>query len=921
MTDSASDSRESGADNFPFSDPPVIPVGGNVNDTVIAEHDPLIESQDSRAGDFAITGNVAERLSPNNPAFDPHGVQLGQFTIDSLIGSGGMGAVFKADDSSLQRTIALKILSLQHSRDEGLVARFMNEARSCARLNHENIARIFFIGEDKGIHFIAFEYIEGKNLRDVLAERSWLTSAEALNYTLQIAFALRQTSKEGVVHRDIKPSNIIINEAGRAKLVDLGLARKSGEDSVGDLTEFGATLGTFDFIAPEQARDARAVDVRSDIYSLGCTLYNMLTGRLPYPDGTALQKLLSRSSEPPPDPRTINSAVDEELASIVQKMMEIKPDDRYDDTDELIADLLSVGAHQGLRGVNPESLIWIQPKERRKGIAEKLAPWLLAGSALLLMAALSDIFPDSSPAVITNSADRTFDPAKNSPPQPMGAEGDKASSPRTTPGESTDSIVLPGGSEELIGEPKMGGSAPTAFPGSFPETISDAMDVISPLIEDGTRLITNAGNDSNNVQPEVTDSNPDIGMTPSTAPEAKDIRRISLHSDSTREFESVEAAIAEADDGDIIKLRFNGSDADERSFVETRPAQVTHKNITIRAEAGFRPVIRFSLDSDFIESENAIVKVVGGSIDLVDVDLELVVPDSVLSASWALFSLQESDRIGLDNVMIRCINPSMRTASLFQVRSGSRLERIRDDGTMPQDTTFRVDIDDSRIHGNCSLFAIENAVPGDVEVRNSAVAIGDSLISYSVSDGPVDDKKGRIDLQLEHVTCLFGKHLVDVKGASGAASEGRLQPLVVTANNNIFSASSANALIAMSGNNNMEQFRSMVVWNGNRNWYDRIGSFWQIEALLDDAVDDFDFERWKGYWRDEINSFENGAMLNELIWQFNLTDKQPADLQLIDLTLDPSSRAIGGATDRKDIGVDRTGVDWYRLQDSTDSVN
>ncbi|TXT30872.1 MAG: putative serine/threonine-protein kinase pknB, partial [Planctomycetota bacterium] len=195
----------------------------------------------------------------------PTGLLLGHFQIEARIGAGGMGAVFHAMDTRLQRGVALKILSPSLSRDETAVQRFQNEARAAARLDHENIARVYFIGEEQGLHFIAFEFITGKNLRDLIHERGRIEPNEAVNYVLQIASALRHTSANGVVHRDIKPSNIIITPSGRAKLVDLGLARKESAESAPDLTMAGTTLGTFDYLSPEQAKDPRNVDVRSDL--------------------------------------------------------------------------------------------------------------------------------------------------------------------------------------------------------------------------------------------------------------------------------------------------------------------------------------------------------------------------------------------------------------------------------------------------------------------------------------------------------------------------------------------------------------------------------------------------------------------------------------------------------------------------------
>ncbi|HEX6985890.1 MAG TPA: serine/threonine-protein kinase, partial [Planctomycetaceae bacterium] len=240
----------------------------------------LLSPPDSHVSKRLFPGEAAPVATADVEA--PAGSELGHFAIEERIGSGGMGAVFRALDTRLQRVVALKVLSPSQSRDRAAVLRFQNEARAAARLDHENIARVHYIGEDRGLHFIAFEYVTGQNVRDLIARSGRLPVADAVNYVLQIATALRHTAAAGVVHRDIKPSNIIITPNGRAKLVDLGLARKLAADSVGDLTIAGTTLGTFDYISPEQARDPRNVDVRSDIYSLGCTLYHMLTGGPPY---------------------------------------------------------------------------------------------------------------------------------------------------------------------------------------------------------------------------------------------------------------------------------------------------------------------------------------------------------------------------------------------------------------------------------------------------------------------------------------------------------------------------------------------------------------------------------------------------------------------------------------------------------------
>ncbi len=288
------------------------------------------------------------------------GDRLESFELHEAIGVGGMGAVFLATDIRLHRQVALKILPPEQSGDAETVQRFYQEGRSAARLDHENIARVFTIGADKGYHFIAFEYIEGATIRQQAERDGPLPVAEVINYTLQIANALVHASERGVVHRDIKPSNIIVTPQGRAKLVDMGLARRFERGASDDgLTQSGMTLGTFDYISPEQASDPRDVDVRSDLYSLGCTIFYMLTGRPPFPEGTILQKLLHHRDEPAPDVRTIRPDVPADLSAVILKLMEKDRDRRYQTPEQLVRDLLGLAGTLGLRSVSPEGLVWM----------------------------------------------------------------------------------------------------------------------------------------------------------------------------------------------------------------------------------------------------------------------------------------------------------------------------------------------------------------------------------------------------------------------------------------------------------------------------------------------------------------------------------------------------------------------------------
>src|SRR4029077_2624587 len=239
---------------------------------------------------------------------------------------------------------------------------------------------------EHGLHYIAFEFISGTNVRDLILEQTRLSVGDTLNYVLQIASALVHTSAQGVVHRDIKPSNIIITPNGRAKLVDLGLARKETKDEQAvDLTVAGTTLGTFDYISPEQARDPRSADVRSDIYSLGCTLYHMLTGEPPYPEGTVLQKLLQHQGDDAPDPSQKNRQVPENLSVVVRKMMAKDPRRRYQTAEQLVRDLMLVAGTMGLRSISPEGLVWLASQPDRGPFWQRHLAWMVTAALLFVI--------------------------------------------------------------------------------------------------------------------------------------------------------------------------------------------------------------------------------------------------------------------------------------------------------------------------------------------------------------------------------------------------------------------------------------------------------------------------------------------------------------------------------------------------------
>lgn len=310
------------------------------------------------------------------------GKQLDHFRIDTLVGIGGMGAVFRGEDLRLNREVAIKAVALE-GRDPEAMRRFRFEAQSAAKLDHPNIARVYYVGETPFWSYIVFEFVEGVNLRDLITRQGPLSVDHSVYLIRQVAQALQHASDRQVVHRDIKPSNIVLAPNGQAKIVDMGLARVTELDrSSNDLTASGVTLGTFDYISPEQANDPRDADVRSDLYSLGCTWYYLLTGSPPFPDGTALQKLLMHGSKMPEDPRVFRSDLSDSLIAILRKLIAKRPADRYQQPTDLIDDLQTLAIIENLewtRTTDPRDSVYEHPVS----VGRWLAPYLVAFSLLL----------------------------------------------------------------------------------------------------------------------------------------------------------------------------------------------------------------------------------------------------------------------------------------------------------------------------------------------------------------------------------------------------------------------------------------------------------------------------------------------------------------------------------------------------------
>ena len=287
-------------------------------------------------GDAATLREIASKASLRSGA---ERVVIGGFELLEKIGQGGMGAVYRARQVAVDRIVALKVMKPKLAKDTRHLERFLREAKASARMQHPNIVQGIDAGSDKGYYYFALEFVEGETLRETILRDGALPEQQSIEIGMQMARALEHAWGFGMVHRDVKPANILMEqETGTAKLADLGLAKstQAGDTSV---TQLGMAIGTPYYISPEQARGEEDVDVRSDIYSLGSTLYHAATGKMPFRGESAPVVMSKHMTEPPKPPRERNPNISEHFSAIILKMMEKDREDRYQTPTELLADL------------------------------------------------------------------------------------------------------------------------------------------------------------------------------------------------------------------------------------------------------------------------------------------------------------------------------------------------------------------------------------------------------------------------------------------------------------------------------------------------------------------------------------------------------------------------------------------------------
>ncbi|MHC4605968.1 MAG: serine/threonine-protein kinase, partial [Planctomycetota bacterium] len=271
---------------------------------------------------------------PTNPYI---GREFGAYRMESRIGQGGMGAVYRAVHTTLRQERALKILKESLvGEDPSFIERFLREARAAAAIDHTNVVRVYDAGEVGGTYFIAQELVDGVPLSAILKNRGAIPEEEAATIILQAARGLQAAQELGVIHRDVKPANLLITRKGVVKVADFGLAKVLAEDA--QITMSGQALGTPAYMCPEQAA-AEPMDARGDIYSLGVTLFEMVTGERPYSGPTPVSVLRKHCDDPVPDPRQKRASVDAAFSPVIMKMMAKKPEERFQTYEEFSKEL------------------------------------------------------------------------------------------------------------------------------------------------------------------------------------------------------------------------------------------------------------------------------------------------------------------------------------------------------------------------------------------------------------------------------------------------------------------------------------------------------------------------------------------------------------------------------------------------------
>jgi serine/threonine protein kinase len=338
----------------------------------------------------------------------------GRYELEELVGSGGMSSVYRAHDRLLERTVALKILHEQFTTDDAYVERFRREARAVAQLAHPNIVTVIDRGEQDGRQFIVFEYVDGMNLKELMTQGGPVSPREAIELALQVARGLSFAHENGLVHRDVKPQNVLLDADGRAKVTDFGIAHAVDVDG---MTITGTIMGTSNYIAPEQAR-GQAVDEQTDVYSLGCVLYELLAGDVPFEGDNFVAVAMRHVNDPVPSVRDVRPDVPPRLDWAIQQAMSKDHEERFDSMADFAAELEACHAElDGNEGATMVVAPRSRPRPSSRRPAGKRSRWSV-WPFVLLGVGLAAVIGGLAGAILLH--DNGASGSGSAPPRPSG---------------------------------------------------------------------------------------------------------------------------------------------------------------------------------------------------------------------------------------------------------------------------------------------------------------------------------------------------------------------------------------------------------------------------------------------------------------------------------------------------------------------
>ena len=853
------------------------------------------------------------------------GERLGQFILEKFIGGGGMGVVFRAHDTTLNREVAVKVLSRNQSTDEEALRRFRNEAQSAARLNHDNIARVHYVGEDRGVHYIVFEFIEGVNIRDMVEQRGPLPLDEAVSYTYQIAQALEHASQRDVIHRDIKPSNVLVTPDGKAKLVDMGLARLNQvAHANNDLTASGVTLGTFDYISPEQARDPRSADVRSDLYSLGCSFFYMLTGRPPFPEGTVLQKLLQHQADIPPDPRSLRPELPLGTTRILHRLLAKNPVQRYQQPCELIDELAALGEQLGMQ-LSSSRTIWVPPRPIPAARWQHHLPWAVPLAALCLIVLALDNFwaagnyeeGESQPLIsVATRRDVPILPGRGvKSAAPLGANGNPETTlPDETGEKPAKAIPAPDSAEDVSDEPDGTATLPpkgSAEPMSWRQRLAElSWGVGVNLGELTARASANLGSQ---LAPQTLGSPADLQISGAQSrprelrepaaqntPEREGLLIVSDGETGPHIYASLHAACGDAKSGDTIELRYNGRRLE-------KPIAISNLKLTICAGQDYQPIVVFHPQLDpfrFLPSSPGMLSIAGGQLNVKSVHWELDLPRNV-PADWTLFETRRADSLRFEKCSFTVRNASLGLAAyhagvaFFDIKAAPGTGTMAMDPNAEDDHTVNIDLEDCIARGEATFVRTNELQAVNLTWRNGLLATSERLL-VAAGGASQPNQRRHLRLDLRHVTAMVHNGVALLTNSESEPYQLRTE---INFNDSIVVSTAKPPLIEQRGSDSVEEFLSQFQWSGDRNDFAGFDIFWRIlNNAGETASKQLRFEDWQRYWADRSHF----AAKDSVLWK-NLPGAQrafhthtPSDYALE--TSMPDNPALRAAADGSNLG-------------------